>query len=205
MTKHGYLKNRKCPAVYQNDAKINCWYQKRYYRNQRPRRVTYAWHGFSESFSHCASQLDQIIRVKLDQKHIPSQENHKPLEKQYEYICRTDANRHRGYRNTRQDISRGHTISTVILSLSNPSHRTATQILHRIRRICNKDKNITHTTNDDLKLVSQTDEELQQYLQKVKPLSNDTHMEVGIDRCAKITLKTKINSFKKFNSLHTST
>jgi len=30
-------------------------------------------------------------------------------------------------------------------------------------------------------------------------------MEVGIDKCAKITLKTKINSIKKCNSLRTST
>jgi len=102
MTKHGYLKKRKSTAVYQNDAKISCWYQKRYYRNERARRVTYSyvWHGLSESFSHCASQFDQIIRVKLDQKHTLNQENHKPLEKQYEYICRTDANRHRRYSNT---------------------------------------------------------------------------------------------------------
>jgi hypothetical protein len=30
-------------------------------------------------------------------------------------------------------------------------------------------------------------------------------MEVGIDKCAKITLGTKINSIKKFNSSHTNT
>ena len=81
MTKHGYLKNTKSTAVYQNDAKIRCWYQWRYYRNERARRVTYVWHGLSESFSHCAPQLDQIIRVKLDQKHALNQENYKPMEK----------------------------------------------------------------------------------------------------------------------------
>jgi len=37
----------------------------------RARRVTYARHGLSQSFSHYASQLDQIIRVKLDKKNIP--------------------------------------------------------------------------------------------------------------------------------------
>jgi len=37
-----------------------------------------------------------------------------------------------------------------------------------------------------LKLTIQTDEELQQ-LKTVKTLSNDSHMEVGIDKCAKIT------------------
>jgi len=58
-------------------------------------------HGLSESFSHCASQLDKIIRVKLDQKHTLNHENHKPLGKQYEYIRRTDANIHRRYINTR--------------------------------------------------------------------------------------------------------
>ena len=65
-------------------------------------------------------------------KHILNQENHKPLEKQYEYKCRTDANRHTRYSNTRQDISRGLIISTVILASPNPSHRTATQVLHTI-------------------------------------------------------------------------
>jgi len=104
MTKHGYLKNRKSNAVYQNNAKISCWYQKRYYRNERARRVTYVWHGLSESFSHYASQLHQIIRVKLDQKHTLNQEDHKPLGKQYEYICRIDANRHRRYRNTNRTV-----------------------------------------------------------------------------------------------------
>ena len=66
------------------------------------------------------------------------------------------------------------------------------------------DRNITHTTHDDLKLVSQTKSSINSYLQTVKPLSNDIHMEVGTDKCAKITLKTKISSIK-FNSLHTST
>jgi hypothetical protein len=42
---------------------------------------------------------------------------------------------------------------------------------------------------DDLKLIAKSEEELQRQIQTVKTFSDDIHMEFGIEKCAKITLK----------------
>ena len=43
---------------------------------------------------------------------------------------------------------------------------------------------------DDIKLYADSDENLQKLIQLVHDYSNDTHMEFGLDKCAKCTLKT---------------
>ena len=42
---------------------------------------------------------------------------------------------------------------------------------------------------DDLKLIAKTEEELQKQIQTVKTLSDDVHLEFGLEKCAKIALK----------------
>jgi hypothetical protein len=42
---------------------------------------------------------------------------------------------------------------------------------------------------DDLKLIAKSEEELQRQIQTVKTFSDDFHMEFGLEKCAKITLK----------------
>jgi hypothetical protein len=42
---------------------------------------------------------------------------------------------------------------------------------------------------DDLKLIAKSEEELQRQIQTVKTFSDDIHMEFGLEKCAKITLK----------------
>jgi hypothetical protein len=42
---------------------------------------------------------------------------------------------------------------------------------------------------DDLKLIAKSEEELQRQTQTVKTFSDDIHMEFGLEKCAKITLK----------------
>ena len=42
---------------------------------------------------------------------------------------------------------------------------------------------------DDLKLIAISEEELQKQIQTVKTFSNDTHMDFGLEKCAKITIK----------------
>jgi hypothetical protein len=42
---------------------------------------------------------------------------------------------------------------------------------------------------DDLKLIAKSEEELQNQIQTVKHFSDDIHMELGLDKCAKITFK----------------
>jgi len=42
---------------------------------------------------------------------------------------------------------------------------------------------------DDLKLITKSEEKLQKQIQTVKAYSGDTHMEFGIEKCAKIAFK----------------
>ena len=42
---------------------------------------------------------------------------------------------------------------------------------------------------DDLKLITKSEEKLQKQIQTVKAFSGDTHMEFGIEKCAKIAFK----------------
>jgi transposase len=42
---------------------------------------------------------------------------------------------------------------------------------------------------DDLKLIAKSEEEFQREIQTVKTFSDDIHMEFGLEKCAKITLK----------------
>jgi hypothetical protein len=42
---------------------------------------------------------------------------------------------------------------------------------------------------DDLKMIAISEEELQRQIQTVKTFSNDIHMEFGLEKCAKITIK----------------
>jgi hypothetical protein len=42
---------------------------------------------------------------------------------------------------------------------------------------------------DDLKLIAKSEEELQRQIQTVKTFSNDIHIQIGLEKCAKITLK----------------
>jgi len=42
---------------------------------------------------------------------------------------------------------------------------------------------------DDLKLIAKSEEELQKQIQRVKTFSDDIHMELGLEICAKIALK----------------
>ena len=42
---------------------------------------------------------------------------------------------------------------------------------------------------DDFKLYADSDENLQKLIQLVHDYSKDTHMEFGLDKCAKCTLK----------------
>jgi hypothetical protein len=42
---------------------------------------------------------------------------------------------------------------------------------------------------DDLKLIAESEEELQKQIQTVKIFSNDIQMEFGLEKCAKMTLK----------------
>jgi hypothetical protein len=43
---------------------------------------------------------------------------------------------------------------------------------------------------DDLKLIAKSEEELQRQIQTVKTFSDDIHTEFGLEKCAKVTLKT---------------
>ena len=43
---------------------------------------------------------------------------------------------------------------------------------------------------DDIKLFADSDENLQKLIQTVHDYSNDIHMEFGLDKCAKCTIKT---------------
>jgi hypothetical protein len=43
---------------------------------------------------------------------------------------------------------------------------------------------------DDLKLIAKSEEEFQRQIQTVKNFSDDIHMEFGLEKCAKVTLKT---------------
>jgi len=40
-----------------------------------------------------------------------------------------------------------------------------------------------------LKLIAKSEEELQKQIQTVTTFSDDTHMEFGLDKCAKITFQ----------------
>jgi hypothetical protein len=42
---------------------------------------------------------------------------------------------------------------------------------------------------DDLKLIAKSEEELQKHIQRIKTFCDDIHMEFGLEKCAKITLK----------------
>ena len=42
---------------------------------------------------------------------------------------------------------------------------------------------------DDLKLIAKSEEEIQKEIQTVKILSDDVHMEFGLEKCSKITFK----------------
>jgi len=42
---------------------------------------------------------------------------------------------------------------------------------------------------DDLKLIAKSEEELQKQIQTVKNVSDDIHMEFGLEKCAKIAFK----------------
>jgi hypothetical protein len=42
---------------------------------------------------------------------------------------------------------------------------------------------------DDLKLSAKSEEELRKQVQRVKTLCDDIHMDVGLEKCAKITFK----------------
>ena len=42
---------------------------------------------------------------------------------------------------------------------------------------------------DDLKLITKSEEEIQQQIQTVKIFSDDIHMEFGLEKCAKIMFK----------------
>jgi hypothetical protein len=42
---------------------------------------------------------------------------------------------------------------------------------------------------DDLKLIAKSEEELQKQIQTVKTVSDDIHMDFGLDKCDKITFK----------------
>jgi hypothetical protein len=42
---------------------------------------------------------------------------------------------------------------------------------------------------DDLKLIAKSEEELRKQVQRVKTLSDDIHMECGLEKCAKIIFK----------------
>ena len=42
---------------------------------------------------------------------------------------------------------------------------------------------------DDLKLIGKTKEEIKKQIQVVRIFSDDNHMELGLDKCAKITFK----------------
>ena len=44
---------------------------------------------------------------------------------------------------------------------------------------------------DDLKLIGKTEEEIQKQMQVVRTFSVDIHMEFGLDKFAKIVLKTE--------------
>jgi len=42
---------------------------------------------------------------------------------------------------------------------------------------------------DDLKLIAKSEEELQKQIQTVKTLSDDIHMEFGLEKCSRIAFK----------------
>ena len=50
MKKYTDDKNRKGFADNQHDAKINCQFQKKYYKNVNAERKVCVWHGLSETF-----------------------------------------------------------------------------------------------------------------------------------------------------------
>jgi hypothetical protein len=55
-------------------------------------------------------------------------------------------------------------------------HKTKTKISHILYM-------------DDLKLIAKLEEELQRQIQTVKTFNDDMHMEFGLEKCVKITLK----------------
>jgi hypothetical protein len=42
---------------------------------------------------------------------------------------------------------------------------------------------------DDLKLIAKSEEEFRKQIQTVKTFSDDIHIDFGLEKCAKITLK----------------
>ena len=42
---------------------------------------------------------------------------------------------------------------------------------------------------DNLKLIAESEEEIQKQIQTIKRFSDDIHMEFGLEKCAKITFK----------------
>jgi hypothetical protein len=62
---------------------------------------------YQKAFRTVPHSLIKSFELLDKKKQALNQESHKQLEKQYEYTRRIDANRHRRYRNTRRDISRG--------------------------------------------------------------------------------------------------
>jgi hypothetical protein len=53
----------------------------------------------------------------------------------------------------------------------------------------NKDRSITYSYVDDLKLISKPEEELQTQMQVVTAISDVIQIGIGLDECAKIALK----------------
>jgi len=62
------------------------------------------------------------------------------------------------------------------LNIEHEKHKTKTEVTHSL-----------HT--DDLKLMGETDEELQKQMQVVRNYSDDIHMQFGLDKCAKTVPK----------------
>ena len=55
---------------------------------------------------------------------------------------------------------------------------------------CTTKMKISHLLHmDNFKLTAKSEEELQKQIQTVKTLSDDIHMEFGLEKCAKITFK----------------
>ena len=63
-----------------------------------------------------------------------------------------------------------------MLNTGNEEHTTKTKISHLLYM-------------DDFKLIAKSEEELQKQIQRGKSLSDDIHMEFGLEKCTKIAFK----------------
>jgi hypothetical protein len=83
------------------------------------------------------------------------------------------------------NISRRLIITTVVLHLLNPPHRTIERLNTGYEKHKTKKKHPL-LYMDDLKLLGKSEEEIQKQIQRVTIFNDDIRMEFGLDKCVNI-------------------